>query len=415
MKKFLVLIFVSAFVSLFGADLKVGTAIKIITPDPLLPVSGGVGIPNPATEKWGELTTRALVITKDDIKIAIVAIDNLGVPKLIGDRIRDLVPDIRPENILIGVSHTHSAPDVYGFADENGNSGTDLEYIDFLVQKSAAAINEANSNLQSAYLKIAVGEAKGKIAYNAYAPKLYDPRCGVMQFISPSDSKVISSLINYAIHPEVVGNDKGVCTPDLIAPMYDKVESEVGGMAIFMNGAIGGMVTADNRRENGKEVKDWDECIRIGELLATESLRIIADVETQIDPDLFISHKDFSIPIESDLMKFILKHAIIDYPISEDGAVSTRINLINIGGAQAITIPGEALPNIGYYIKRNMNTDKAFIFGLTNDAYGYIITKEDFNSFKTYNYISRTSLGERTGEIVINQAMELIKASPSAN
>lgn len=400
---------------ILGNGLEAGAAVRIITPDPLLPVSGGVGIPNPATEKWGELTTRALVISKGELKIAIVAIDNLGVPKLIGDKIRDLVPDIKPENILIGVSHTHSAPDVYGFADEKGNSGTDLEYIDLLVQQSADAINEANEKLQPANLKVLVGEAKGKIAYNAYAPKLYDPRCGVMQFISTSDSKVISTLINYAIHPEVVGNDEGVCTPDLVAPMYDKVESEVGGMAIFMNGAIGGMVTADNRRENGKEVKDWNECKRIGELLATESLRIISDAESQIDPDLFISHKDFDIPVESDLMKFILEHAIIDYPISEDGAVTTRINLINIGGAQAITIPGEALPNIGYYIKRNMNTDMAFIFGLTNDAYGYIITKEDFNSFKTYNYISRTSLGERTGEIVINQALELIKASPSAN
>jgi hypothetical protein len=79
---------------------------------------------------------------------------------------------------------------------------------------------------------------------------------------------------------------------------------------------------------------------------------------------------------------------------------------------QAITIPGEALPNIGYYIKRKMPTEHPFLFGLTNDAFGYILTPEDFNSFDRYDYISRTSLGEMTGEIYIEEVLELIKTSP---
>jgi len=415
MKKIIVLLsFLILSFSLQAQTIQAGAASKNITPNPLIPVSGGVGIPSPATIKHGELTSRALVITKNDVKIAIVAIDNIGVPRLIGDRIRALVPNIKPENILIGVTHTHSAPDVYGFADEEGNSGADLKYIDLLVKQSAEAINEAYKNIKPAYVKTAVGEAKGKIAYNAYAPKLYDPRCGVIQLISSSDEKVISTLINYASHPEVIGSDRGICTPDFVGPLYDKIESQVGGVALFMNGAQGGMVTADNRREDGKEENDWNECIRIGELLADESLRIISDAEIQKDPNLFITNKEFDIPVESDLMKFILQHAILDYKLNENNSVTTRMNLINIGGAQVITIPGEALPNIGFYIKRHMNTDKAFLFGLTNDAYGYIITKEDFQSFKQYNYISRTSLGEKTADIVIGTALDLIKESPSA-
>lgn len=417
MKKLVILFLLSTYmfsISVSGGDFKAGAAYRIITPDPLIPVSGGVGIPNPATIKKGELSTRALVITKGETKIAIVAIDNLGVPKLIGDRIRALVPDIKPENILIGATHTHSAPDVYGFADENGNSGTDLKYIDWLVGQTADAINEALVNAKPAYLKVAVGEAKGKIAYNYYAPKLYDPRCGVIQLISTLDNKTISTLVNYAVHPEVIGSDRGICTPDIVGPLYDRIESQVGGIALFMNSAEGGMVTADNRLENGEEANDWNECIRIGELLADESLRIISEAEIQKDPKMYSANKDFDLPIDSDLMKFILKHSILDYDMPNSEAITTRMNLLNIGSAQIITIPGEALPNIGFYIKRHMKTKNPFLFGLTNDAYGYIITKEDFNSFKRYNYISRTSLGERTAEIVINEALELIKTSPSA-
>ena len=44
--------------------------------------------------------------------------------------------------------------------------------------------------------------------------------------------------------------------------------------------------------------------------------------------------------------------------------------------------------------------------------FGYILTKVDFHSFPRYDYISRTSLGELTGEILIDQALEFIKKSP---
>jgi hypothetical protein len=90
------------------------------------------------------------------------------------------------------------------------------------------------------------------------------------------------------------------------------------------------------------------------------------------------------------------------------------LNLLNIGTAQVLTIPGEALPNIGFYVKRHMNTNNPFLFGLTNDAFGYMLTKVDFNSFKRYDYVSRTSLGEMTGEIYMNEALKLIAESPAA-
>jgi hypothetical protein len=56
-----------------------------------------------------------------------------------------------------------------------------------------------------------------------------------------------------------------------------------------------------------------------------------------------------------------------------------------------------------------MNSDHAFLFGLTNDAYGYILSRVDFNSFPRYDYVSRTSLGEETGEILIRQSLRLIQ------
>lgn len=401
---------------LFCQVFRAGAAVRVITPDPLLPVSGGVGQPEPVTEKKGELFARVAVFEKGDTRIAIVGVDNLGWPAVLGDRSRALVTEIPPENILIGATHTHSAPDAYGFPDARGNTGADPEYLDWCVRQVADAIHEAVSRLEPAVLKTAVGEAHGKIAYNAYAPDLYDPRCGVIQALAAGGDdkgKAIVTLVNYAIHPEVIGPDRGILSPDLCGPLYDRIEQQAGGIALFINSAQGGMVTADNRRDNGTEANDWAECIRIGTLLADEALRIIGDAAVQENPGLYCASKSMTLPVESEMMRYILNNSPLDIRQTEAHEVTTRINLVNIGTAQAVTIPGEALPNIGFYIKRHMPTGQPFLFGLTNDAYGYILTRVDFNSFKKYDYISRTSLGEMTGEIYIREVLDLIENSPN--
>lgn len=401
--------------SCFAQSFKAAGAVRIITPNPLLPVSGGIGTPKKSTEKNGDLFVRVLVLEKGETRIAIVNVDNLGWPAALGNKSRALIKGIAPENILIGATHTHSGPDAYAFPNEKGETFADLTYLDWCTKQIADAVNEAVKKLEPASLKIAVGEAKGKIAYNYYADQLYDPRCGVIQAISNSGKnkgKVIATLVNYAIHPEVIGSGRGILSPDLCGPLYERIESQTGGIALFMNGAQGGMVTADNRTEDKKEANDWQECKRIGELLADEALRIVNSTTVQENPALYCTSRKIEFPVDSEIMRYILKNSPIKNEMSGPNKVSTQLNLLNIGTAQILTIPGEALPNIGYYVKRKMNTKSPFLFGLTNDAFGYMLTKVDFNSFKRYEYVSRTSLGEMTGEIYIEQALKLISESP---
>jgi hypothetical protein len=397
---------------------KAGVALRVITPEKLIPISGGMGEPVVPIDKKGDLFVRALVMESGVTRFAIVSIDNLGWPSYLGDRSRKLIKGIAPENILIGATHTHSAPDAYAFPDEKGNTAADLKYLEWCVIQVAETVSEAISKLQPAALKTGFGEAKGKIAYNYYAEKLYDPRCGVIQVIAAegeNKGRPVATLVNYAIHPEILGTRSKLMSPDLCGPLYNRIETLTGGMAIFMNSAQGGMVTADNRRENGKEANNWEECIRIGNLLADEALRIIEKEPAQENPSLYCISKVIRFPIDSDVMKYVLKNSPLVPPTekgNDQSVISTRINLLNIGKAQILTIPGEAMPNIGFYLKRKMHTKQPFLFGLTNDAFGYIISKEDFGSFERYNYISHTSLGENTGEILVNEALQLIENSP---
>ena len=262
-----------------GGELQVGAAMRVITPNPLLPVSGGMGIPNPTREKKGDLTARAVVFRNGDVTVAVVALDLLGFPSALGDRVRTQVSRIPADHILIGSTHTHSAPDCYAFPDGKGGHTGDLKYMDFVCNRAAEALNEAIDRLEPASIKIATGEAQGKIAYNYYAPDLYDRRMSVIQARN-LQGKTIATLVNYAVHPEVLGNDVGILSPDLVGPLCEKLEATAGGMAIFMNSAQGGMVTADNRnldqprdpqRGYWNDARSWEECLRIGHLMAERS------------------------------------------------------------------------------------------------------------------------------------------------
>jgi hypothetical protein len=204
-----------------------------------------------------------------------------------------------------------------------------------------------------------------------------------------------------------------MCSPDLIGPLYDRLLEKGAGVGIFMNGAQGGMVTADNRRPEGKEARNWDECIRIGTLLADEALRLVKGAPEQTSPRLLCEARTISFPVDSPQLRAVMAASPLGLGTKDTAKVTTQLNLINLGNAQLLTIPGEALPNIGYYLKRNMRGEHNLLFGLTNDAFGYILTRVDWSSFRVYDYVSRTCLGEKTGEILIEEALRFVAETPA--
>lgn len=401
--------------------LRAGAAKRLITPDPLLPVSGGMGPTVPVQEKKGELAARALVLERDQVRVAIVTLDLLGFPAVLCERVRAATTKVPTDHILIGSTHTHSAPDCYAFPDGQGGHTGDLDYIDFVCRQAAAAIDEAAAQLEPAEIRVNTGQVAERIAYNYYAPDLYDRRMTVLQVVSPEDVP-IATLVNFAIHPEVLGPRAGILSPDLVGPLTERLEAGGGGLALFMNSAQGGMVTADNRlldqpsdpvRGYWRDARTWDECVRIGGLMADEAVRILQDAPRQASPTLTCTWSDVRLPVTSDLIWLALHLSPLHYPTNDDRTITVRVHLLNIGTLQVLTIPGEALPNIGFFLKRQMRGQHQMLFGLTNDALGYILTRVDFDSFPRYDYICRTSLGEMTGEILIQEWLNLIQRSPA--
>ena len=93
------------------------------------------------------------------LAVGVVALDLLGFPSVLGDRVRARVGRIPAANILIGATHTHSAPDSYALPDGKGGHTGDLKYMDLVCEKAAEALKPTRLPVlgATAVVGIAVG------------------------------------------------------------------------------------------------------------------------------------------------------------------------------------------------------------------------------------------------------------------
>jgi hypothetical protein len=198
-----------------------------------------------------DLTATALVLDDGRTRIAIVALDMLTINEFIVDRVR---ARLTPTEVLLCCSHTHSGPIAY--ADEK-SSRLNREYIDSLVNNIAEAVKEAQSNLKPAHIEYSLGEGNVGINRREKMPDGHmeigrnpngarDKSVQVLSVFADSPLPVgegagvrerLATVVNYACHGTVLGPDNLLISADWIGVMRKKVEEELGGLAMFIQGA----------------------------------------------------------------------------------------------------------------------------------------------------------------------------------
>ncbi len=198
-----------------------------------------------------DLTATALVLDNGGVRVAIVALDILTINEFIVDRIR---ARLAPTEVILCCSHTHSGPIAY--AGEK-SPRKNLDYINALVEKIVEAVEEAQAGLRPARLEFSRGEASVGINRREKMPdgrmeigrNPSGPRDDSVQVVSvfaltPDFSPTgrgeevrVSTLVNYACHGTVLGPGNLLVSADWIGAMRPRVESELGGQVLFIQGA----------------------------------------------------------------------------------------------------------------------------------------------------------------------------------
>jgi putative sterol carrier protein len=389
-------------------NLQAGAAVNKITPNKTVYLAGYSSNRPNTGGVHDDIYVRALVLQVGQERIAIAVCDLLGLVRDDVQKIRQRVRAVPANRVIVACTHVHSAPDTIGlWGPQPTVSGRDNDYVNFVIDTVARTIDEAASKLQPATIGFAKTRVEG-IAYNYRVKEILDTEATVLQVRSKADNKPIATLTNFACHPEVLNNDQ--LTADFPNWFYRTVEANGGGVAIFANGALGGMVSpAADPNYQGEKGKDWARAERMGTLLANKTLEAVRTMS--FTDNVAFEHRSqiLSMPLENERFKQALAIGVIPKGESLQGdTLTTEAHLLRVGDAVFFTMPGEVLPNIGILLKKWLGAygDPVFLIGLANDELGYILCEEDY-WLELYNYERSMSVGSQIGEKLVAAAKQL--------
>jgi neutral ceramidase len=229
------------------ANLLAGAARRVITPPPGIFLIGYGDRTGGNVGAHDDLTATALVLQVGEARLAIVALDMLAINEFVADRIRSRLPAVE---LLLCCSHTHSGPVAYA---DGKSSRKNQDYIESLVESTASAAKEASAAVRPAQLAYSSGQAgiainrreklpDGRMEIGRNPGGAVDRSVQVVSVLQSDDGagapgRRIGTLVNFACHGTVLGPDNLLVSADWIGPMRARVEKELGGSALFLQGA----------------------------------------------------------------------------------------------------------------------------------------------------------------------------------
>jgi len=370
-----------------------------------------------------DLTATALVLGDGTTRIAIVALDMLTINEFIVDRAR---ARLAPTEVLLCCSHTHSGPIAY--ADEK-SPHKNREYIDLLVDNIVDAVKSAEANPLPARLEYSHGEANVGINRRERMPDGHmeigrnpdGPRDSSVQVVSvltdagrrKNDKEVerLATIVNYACHGTVLGPDNLLVSADWIGVMRDRVEKELGGLTLFLQGAAANInpdmywedahafemvaeqglgvaeavLTVAGQGRHPEPV-EGSEDIRDTPLMIE---RVEAWLPTETTATTFRPPKNYGKPLLAlaKLPGFMAVFADLllnqRYPWkpvieAKDGfwSVPMRINAVRLGDLALVTFAAETFTEIGMKVKTGSPAKHTLFASVSDGCISYLHTEE---------------------------------------
>ena len=405
-----------------GESWTVGFAKAVLTPDDLTEGKyyiAGYNPNNPAQSVLDDMHAKAVYFDDNTGRggVVICAVDCVGISRKDINDIRKLViesgriPDIKSVNICS--THTHSAIDTQGLWGKNFLSdGKNEEFMNSLKAKTAEAIIAAYENRKEGKLYFGTAEDEGLLT-DTREPIDYDATLTRLRF-DPTDGSDDTYIVNFACHAECLGARTTVVSGDFPAYMEKEIAEQTGGAnVVFVNGAIGGLVTCEKLDEVLRNFELGLEYVKefgkdVGELVMS-----ITD-EAEIAP--LVNIKTEAVEVKCDNIALLLVRilGVLNNDISKDenGDISivTEVSYMELGDEQIgiFMIPGELSPELesgNFFTAENSanGTDvdykpldemsdctHKFVIGLCNDEIGYIIPENDFYLHEWLPYFNTT-------------------------
>ncbi len=341
---------------------------------------------------------RCLFLRVGDRSLVFLSLDLIGLFLDDVDVIRKkaATEDLHPQDLVVSCTHNHEGPDTLGlWGPTVGKSGVDSDYLDELKERALSCISTAMESARKARLEVASTSVQG-VSRNARDPDILDRTLLALR-ASDNDNRTIGTIVNFANHAESLGSHNHLISSDWPNYLYSTVEKEIGGVSLFQNAALGGMVTPDVKAHSFEEAK------RIGSATAYAALGALRRPKALWPERIHHEMVEIEIPVTNERFLRLAQLGTMERKFS-NGTVKTEVHLIKLGELWLVTIPGEPLPKLGLQVKALMSGSFKGLIGLGNDELGYMIPKEDFDPSR---YEESMSLGPETAPVILRAVGDL--------
>jgi hypothetical protein len=438
----------------FGA-FKAGVAKRVVTPDLKSAPAYIAGFDNgrAATAVHDDLWARCVAFEAGN-QVVLCGVDSIGLFFDDVAKVRQLVKAKHPAaQVVVAVTHVHEAPDTMGlWGKQMGVSGINEDYNALVVSNTAAAAIEALDSLQPARIRAAQADPPSfKEFYDdSRPPFVIDSAITAIALETPKGVR-IATLIHWTNHPEALGSKNTLITSDFVHYLRDEIERSGGATCVFLNGAIGGMMSP-----LGAAIKDFEtgqpapkDTFRFAESVGRPAARIALAALKPAKPikadTLSYRESEVTIPVANKNYLMASAAGLFkgrkamggDPPVTRTPVGLFTISAKGKPAIQAAMIPGELFPELSLgRILRDPNADFPnaplepgiksdiltapirIVVGLANDEIGYIIPKAQWDQQPPYTfgaakqwYGEVNSVGPEAAPLII-QAVQALAQEP---
>lgn len=446
--------------------LRAGFARATINPalgNPARPVYlAGFGQDRRATAQHDDLLAVGWVVDDGHTRVGVVALDAIGL-------FHDDVVEIRrrlPAGLglaysVVCATHNHATPDLMGLWGPHPlRRGVDPAYREQVIATAARVLAAAGAALEPA--RVAFHEVPtppdGLVA-DTRRPFVFDSDLRAMHFTAADDGRTLGTVVTWGNHPETPWSRNTELTADFCGVLREALERGVteggetfapgvGGIACFINGAVGGLMTThptttvrDPVTERLVREPGHEKSRALGRQLAVRLLpRLRRGEPGAAHAPIAVRARTLALPVENAAFLLAPVLGLIDRGHVRWGWMRTEVAVLRLGEASIACVPGEIYPElVNGGIESPPGADfpgtpaevpplrellpgrVKFIFGLANDEIGYIIPRTEWDRRPPYLYGAEkpvygevNSLGPATAPRLHAAFRELAAAAPAA-
>lgn len=333
---------------------------------------------------------RALWLDDGATSLLLIAVDCVGLDSGTVAQIRQELAGFCREtgcdSVNVVSTHSHAGVDTLGLWGPVAISGKNEDFMQILIRGAVAAAKDAYADRCRGTLHY-VATPTEALQEDSRDPQVYDTNIYQLRFQPEDSEKNGIRLISFAAHAEALRGDNTLVSRDYPGAVCDIVTAETGDDALYVPGAIGGLIMTPRLKEDPVENLQVTAQRIANRVLAAKQGR-------ELPPGIDLSRVEFETELDNTLFQYYKFLGILGNPVEQNlsGAymLSTELTLIRLGDVTLALLPGELFPELVSgtgaeedppalkALAKDYGVEDLVIIGLANDEIGYILPPSDF-------------------------------------